>query len=259
MPNRWSWIALGLGFYIAFALRSLPAAVAVPWLVPPEVQVVGLDGPVWRGSATLVSANSMALRNVEWDVHGWPLLTLRLVADVRAELSVGFVETRLAATADAVELGGTRLSTTLTALEPVLPPSAAGIRGSIRAQLERVRLEDGWPTVVVGEVRLAQLAAPPIMATNDQPQLLELGDYAVEFVDAGEGGIINAQFRDMGGGPLEVNGTLSLDRQRVYELAGSVMARPGAPRMLVDGVAFFAPEPGGSGKRSFLFTDVLRP
>lgn len=257
MPNRWSWIALGLGFYLAFALRALPASVALPWLLPPEVRVAGVDGPVWRGSAALVSVDNLSLRNVEWDVHGWPLLMLRLVADVRAELSEGFVATRIAATRDSVELDDTRLDTTLAALAPVLPAATAGVRGSVRAQMARMRFANGWPTAAVGEMRVMRLAAPPIMATRGDPQLLELGDYAVEFVDAGADGAINARIRDMGNGPVEVSGTLSLDAQRSYELAGRVKARPGASSLIVDGLPFFAPEVDSAGNRSFRFTGNL--
>lgn len=251
MPNRWSWIALGLGFYLAFAVRALPASVALPWLVPPQVQLAGIDGSVWRGSAALVSVDNLALRNVEWDVHAWPLLTLRLVADLRADLTEGFVATRIAATTSAVELQDTRLDTSLTALAPVLPPVMAGIRSGVRAQLARLRIADGWPTAAVGELRLMRLAAPPIMATRGDPQLLELGDYAVEFVEAAASGAIDGRFRDMGNGPLQVNGTLSLDAQRNYELAGTVLARPGAPQLIVDGLPFFAPDVDSTGKRSF--------
>lgn len=258
MPNRWSWIALGLGFYLAFALRALPASVALPWLVPPEVRVAGIDGSVWRGRAALVSVDNLALRNVEWDVHAWPLLTLRLVADLRADMTEGFVATRIAATTGAVELRDTRIDTSLTALAPVLPPITAGIRGGVRAQIARLRFADGWPTDAVGEMRLMRLAAPPIMATRGDPQLLELGDYAVEFVDAGPSGAINGRFRDMGNGPLEVNGTLSLDAAHNYELAGTVMARPGASPLIVDGLPFFAPDVDSTGRRSFRFSDTLR-
>lgn len=255
MPNRWSLVALGLGFYMAFAVRSLPAAVALPWLLPPELQAVGLDGTVWRGGAALVSVDDLALRNVVWNVHGWPLLTLRLVADVRASLSEGTVETRLTASADAVELGGLGLSTSLTALAPLLPPATAGTRGVVRAQMETVRIEDGWPTAVVGAARLTQLAAPPIMAARGQPELVALGDYEVRFVGPSDDGTIRAEFRDVGG-PLEVNGSLSLDRRREYVLAATVMARPDAPRMLVDGLAFL-PEADSAGKRSVTFRGSL--
>lgn len=258
MPNRWSWIALGLGFYLAFALRALPAAVALPWIVPAGVQVAGADGSIWRGNAALVAVDDLALRNVEWDLHGGALLTLRLVADVRADLSEGFVAARIAATPNAVELEDTRLDTTLAALAPVLPPITAGIRGAVRAQMERMRFEDGWPTAAVGEMRLTRLAAPPIMATRGDPQLLDLGDYSVAFVDAGASGAINGQFSDIGNGPVEVSGTLSLDTQRNYELSGTIMARPGASPLIVDGLPFFAPEIDSAGKRRFRFSDTFQ-
>src|SRR5690606_20324850 len=128
-----------------------------------------------------------------------------------------------------------------------------------RAQMARLSFADGWPTAAVGEMRVMRLAAPPIMATRGDPQLLELGDYAVEFVDSGTSGAINAQIRDMGNGPVEVNGTLSLDPQRNYELAGTVLARPGASPLIIDGLPFFAPEVDSSGKRSFRFNGNFQP
>src|SRR5690606_2720287 len=53
MPNRYAWIALGLGAYIAFTLSSFPATAAYRWFAPETLRMAGIEGTVWSGRAAL--------------------------------------------------------------------------------------------------------------------------------------------------------------------------------------------------------------
>jgi hypothetical protein len=194
----------------------------------------------------------LALRDVEWQVRALPLLIGRVVAEVEARLADGFVNTRVSATRAAVELRELRASTSLPALQGLLP--VQGTNGLASLTLDRLRLESGWPTAVVGELQLAQLEVAPFIPTGE-PGLIPLGDYEIRFTDTSEPGL-DATFRDLGG-PLEVAGTLRLDRDRAYALEGYVRPRSNASSALLQGLDIMTSEPDASGRRNLTMTGSL--
>lgn len=250
--SKWSWLALGAGAYIAFALALFPAATAYSWFAPAEVQMVGVAGTVWSGGAELASVGGVAFREMRWRVRAWPLVVGRLSGTFEARLADGFVNGALAATPRYVEFTDLRASLGLPELQRVLP--LRGVEGVASVVLERLRLEGGWPTQVVGSLRLGQLRAEPFIPTG-QPGLIPLGDYEVTFGETqGEG--LAATFRDTGG-PLEVTGTLRVDRARQYTLDALTQARPGAPEPLLQGLEVMAAEPDAAGRRRLTLTGSL--
>ncbi len=252
MPSQWSWVALGAGAYVAFVLSSVPAATALRWFAPPELDLVGVEGTIWAGSAAAGAVAGLAVRDVHWRLRPWPLLLGRVGADVDAQLDDGFVEARVAAAGSSVRLSDLRASTSLPTLRRVLP--IQGMQGLASATLAALELRDGWPTRVVGVLRLAQLQAEPLMPIPNV-RLVPLGDYEVRFNDS-EGAGIAAEFRDTGG-PLEVTGTLTLDLERRYTLDALVEARPNAPQPLVEGLAAMTSEPDAEGRRRLEMTGTL--
>lgn len=244
MPSKWSWLALGAGAYVAFALSLFPAATAIRLLAPPELGLVGVQGTLWSGSAAVGSIAGLAVRDVRWTVRAWPLLIGRLGGRFAAELDDGFVDAELAASGRTLRLTDLRASTSLPTLRQLLP--IQGIEGVASATLATLELRDGWPVSVVGELQLAQLQTAPLIATRNAG-LIPLGDYEVRFTDTGGQGVA-AEVRDTGG-PLEVAGTLTLDLERRYTLDALVEPRPGAPQALIDGLAVMTADPDAEGRR----------
>lgn len=253
MPNRYAYVALGVGAYVAFALSTLPATVGVRLLdafAPDAVRLSGIDGTVWSGRAALGSAGGLPLRDIVWNADALPLLIGRVDAHVEARLSDGFVQTAVSARAGDVLLEDLRASTSVDALSPVIPLQGAG--GQISVALNRLRLQDGWPTEALGEARIARLEVPPLLPGAGE--LIPLGDYEILFVEAPSG--IAARITDSAG-PLRVDGTLSLTPDRRYALEGHAAARPDAPPELVQGLDLMAGEPGADGLRPFSLTGSL--
>jgi len=240
----WHWIAVGVGAYLAFTLSSFPAATAYAWFAPPTVQLAGIEGTLWSGRAAGGSAAELALRDVRWRVHAWPLLLGRVAADLRAQLDDGFVSAHVQATRRRVQLSDVQVSTSLPTLRNVLP--VAGMRGTVSFKNGALDLDlvRGWPTKLVGELTLAQLEAPPLIA-GPRGKLVPLGNYAVRFVDGTDG--IKAILNDTGG-PLEVSGTLTLDAERAFLLDALIKPRAEAPRELVDGVKAMTEDPDAEGR-----------
>lgn len=253
MPNRYAWIALGLGAYIAFALSTFPAAAAYRWFAPPELKLTGIEGTVWSGRAALASAGDLAMQDLRWRIDALPLVIGRVVGRARAALGEGFVESEVTLFPGGdIELRNVRMSTSLASLATAAP--IGDVRGQLAVTLERVTLRDGWPVEAVGQARLAQLSAPTF-GPSGQSAPVPLGNYELTFVESADGGIA-ASIRDTGG-PLEVAGRLALDENRRYRLEAGVAPRADASPELVRALDFMAGEPGPDGKRPFELTGSL--
>jgi general secretion pathway protein N len=251
VPSKWSWIALGAGAYLAFTISMFPAG-AYQWFAPANVSLVGVEGTIWNGSAAVGSIAGLGVRDVRWRLRALPLVIGRLGARFEARLADGFVSGSVVASIGGVELNDVTASTSLPVLREVLP--LKGVEGLASAALETLRIEDGWPSAVVGNLRIAQLQVVPFMPTS-QPGLMALGDYEVTFTDTGGRGLA-ASFRDTGG-PLEVTGTLTVGARREYMLDGFVKPRANAPQALVDGLTVMTGEPDASGRRQVTLTGTL--
>jgi len=252
VTNRWSWLALGVGAYIAFTLAAFPAGTALRWWAPPGMTFQGVEGTLWSGGAASGSAAGFTAQDLRWRVRPWSLLLGRVSASVEARFPDGFVSTDVVATPSRVQLTALRGGTSLPSLVGLLP--VRGIRGQASVAFDSIEIENGWPSSAVGELKLAGLEAAPFIP-NGTADLLALGDYTVTFTPALEGGLA-ARFVD-NGGPLEVSGTVALDAGRAYTLDALIEARPGAPEALLQGLDVMTSEPDAEGRRRLTLTGSL--
>lgn len=254
MPNRYAWIALGLGAYIAFALSMFPAAAAYRWFAPDSLRMTGIDGTLWSGRAALASAEGLPLRDLRWQLDALPLLIGRVHGRVQTRLADGFAEARMRSsfTGRRVELRDVQVGTSLSALAPIVP--IGDVRGRIAVRLDRLELVDGLPASLVGQANVGELEVPTFIP-GGRGEPIALGDYALRFEDTNGEGIL-ARFNDTRG-PLEVDGTLTVDRQGRYVLAARAAARPDAPRELTQALELMGGEPEPDGKRPFEISGSL--
>ena len=73
-------VAIGLLTFVTGVVLLFPARVAYHWFAPSTVQAGGLDGSIWSGSATEVTAAGLYLRDVRWRLKPMRLLTGKLGA-----------------------------------------------------------------------------------------------------------------------------------------------------------------------------------
>jgi len=250
--NRWSWLALGVGAYLAFALSTFPAATAVRWFVPPPVALNGVQGTVWSGSAASGTIGGLPVQDVRWHVRAWTLLTGRVGANVEGRLADGFVNTGITASTSRVQFDDFRGGTSLATLALLLP--VRGMRGQASVALSSLELENGWPARILGELKLAALEMVPFGSSGNS-SLVPLGDYTVTFGDAPARNIA-ARFVD-NGGPLEVAGTLVVSPAREYTFDALIKPRNGAPQQLIDGLKVMTADPDSNGRRRLTLTGSL--
>lgn len=252
MPVKAPWLALGVGTYLAFTIAFFPASVAYRWFAPAELRLAGIEGTLWSGQAALGSVGEFGLHEIEWEVRPWSLLLARVSGQVQTRFSGGFLDTGIRLGLGGTSFTGLRAATSLETLSTVLP--IRGTRGQASVDFTELVLRDGWPVGAVGELRLGEVAVPPLAPTGSGG-LIQLGNYSVDFGDTSGDGLAGT-FTDQGG-PLEVTGSLRLNPNRDYLIEGVVRARADADAALTQGLEFMTGEPDAAGMRTFSLAGSL--
>jgi len=239
MKKLW---ALGIGAFLILALVTLPASVLLSFVHPANVTLSGISGTIWKGRAQAVRSGTMHLGSVDWVLNVFSLLTGKLGADVKVVRTDGFAQGSVAAGA-----GGRITLRKFNAAAPVsaLPPSVVrgGWTGTLNLKLAEMTIADAWPATLTGTIEVTDLVGPA-----NRPAAL--GSYKVVFPEGpAAGDKLTGALTDMGG-PLAVNGTVQLNRNRSYLVSGMIATRPDAPGDMARTLEILG-EPDAQGRRQF--------
>jgi general secretion pathway protein N len=206
-------VAVGLLTFVAAFVVIFPARVAYHWFAPPVVQAGGLDGSIWSGSATEVTAAGLYLRDLKWRLKPLNLFVGKLAARVEAKPSAGFLEADVAA-----GLGGDVSLANVNASLPLRDFATIarmpGLSGNASVQFEELRISDGLPVAAVGTVEIANLVAPMVDSSS-------IGGYRAEFFT--ENDAVVASVEDVNG-VFDLAGSLTVSADRNYQFIGKVAA-----------------------------------
>jgi hypothetical protein len=128
-------------------------------------------------------------------------------------------------------------------LVSALPPNLQSLRGKIHADLAHVRVKGQALKAIEGVVEAHDLR------DGEGSNAQRWGSYSLTF-PASTGGDPIGQLRDLGGGPLAVEGTLRLTPEPGFDLEGLVTARPTASPELAKDLQFLG-SPDAQGRRPF--------
>jgi hypothetical protein len=243
--KRTIWlIFFGALVFAGIVVARLPAS----WVLPgPKsgVTCADIDGTVWTGTCTGLNVQQQPVGDLSWDVHASRLLAGKLNADI--------VITRPTGTAQGnVEVGLDKNITArdVTADLPLdreavaaLPPNLQTLRGKIHAELAHVRVEGQALKAIQGVVEARDLT------DGEGRDAQRWGSYSLTFPPS-TGGDPVGQLRDLGSGPLAVEGTLRLTPEPGFDLEGLVTARPSASSELAQDIQFLG-SPDAQGRRPF--------
>jgi general secretion pathway protein N len=249
MKKVWPLVALGIGAFLLLALVTLPARVVLSYFHPPGVTLTGVSGSIWSGRAQAVRSGAMHIGSVEWKLALVPLFTGKLGADVKVTRTDGFIQASVAASpAGTVTLRDLDAQLPLGALPSNVAPG--GWTGALRLKLAQLTLANGWPVAASGTVDVADLVGPA-----NRPAAL--GSYKVVFPAEGaaSGDSFSGALSDTGG-PLAVNGTVQLSRNRSYLVNGMIATRPGAPSDMTRTLEILGP-PDDQGRREFTLEGTM--
>jgi hypothetical protein len=199
--------------FVVGVIVTFPARVAYDWVALPGVQLAGIEGSIWAGSARELVVARIYLREVEWRMRPLSLFTGKLGLRVEAVPPSGFLESDLALT-----IGGNFIASDLKASLPLQmfadSLNMPGLSGNSSLDFGRMRVDNGVLVEANGTIAVASLVAPLV---DPSP----IGAFRMEFVNS-ESGVV-ASIEDTGG-VFDLAGSLTIFADGRYEFRGLVAA-----------------------------------
>jgi general secretion pathway protein N len=231
LPRYW-YAALAV-LFLVLLVATAPARLVRPFLPSGQVLLQGLQGSLWRGSASraLVAtpAGYASLGALRWRLSPWSLLTLSPSLSVDSQWGSQTVNGRVRLRGpDSVDLSKMEINAAAGLLRQFLPVM---VSGSVSLQLQQLSLREGLP--VRGEGRAVWQNAR--WESPEGP--VALGSYALEFEqprgEALAGTVLTLS------GPLRAEGSVALDGRR-YDLDLVISSEQAIDQQLQQGLSLLA-------------------
>ena len=226
--------------FAGFVIARLPAS----WVMPDPKSGMAcseVDGSVWNGTCTGLTVQQQPVGDLSWEVHAMRLLSGKINADVVVTRPTGSIRGNVESGFDK-KIVARDLLVDLPVdqeLASAFPPNLRSLRGKIHAQLAYLRVDGQIIRAIEGIVEVHDLS------DGDQ----KWGSYSVTFPPP-TSGVPVGQLKDLGSGPLAVEGSLKLTPAPGFDLQGLVAARPSASADLVQNLRFLG-SPDAQGRREF--------
>lgn len=247
--KRTLWLVVfGVLVFAGIVIARLPAS----WVLPgPQsgIACVDAEGTVWNGACTGLTVQRQAVGDLSWEVHAMRLLAGKINADVvltrptgtaRGNVESGF-DKKMVARDVVLDLPIDQ------EMAAALGPNLSRLRGKVHAQIAYL-LVDSHQAIrtVEGVVEVHDL--------TDGAQ--QWGSYSVTFPPPTTGDPVG-QLKDLGTGPLAVEGALKLTASPPgFDVEGLVAARASASPELVQDLRVLG-SPDAQGRRPFSFESTF--
>ena len=238
-------IIAGFFTFLIVLIATFPARVAYNWLAPAEIQLSGISGSIWNGSAIDGKAGGAYIQNLAWQFKPMALLGGNLAFTASGNPAAGTMNTEVALGLDG--------NLTLTDFVGSVPLDLVhqsfqqvGIRGDVAMQLDSLIIKDGLPVAAYGAVTVTDFFAPLLSKS-------EIGDGRADFLTTDVGIVGNVE--DMSA-VLDVSGTITLEQNGSYTFIGEVGETAETPRSISDQLRYLG-SADERGRRPFRFEGQL--
>jgi hypothetical protein len=242
IDRRTVLVAAGLLALFAGLVASFPARLALDWFAPSELRAWGVDGTIWRGRAAELALDNRNLGTLTWSARPAAMLRLRPTWDMDLRRPDGYARGRVGFSliSDRQRITNFEATLGLGTLPPTVVP--IGVTGQLQASIQRLDLDRGWPTTIVGRAMVRDLELPGVIIT--------IGPVSFHFPEqagppAGE--IVATE------GPLLVDGQVELPARDQWHFRAELAAGQNAPREVIEGLTFVGEDLGG-GRRMVTFS-----
>jgi general secretion pathway protein N len=238
-------IIAGFFTFLIVLIATFPARVAYNWLAPPEIQLSGISGSIWNGTATEGKAGGAYIQNLAWQFKPMALLGGKLAFTASGNPAAGTMNTEVALGLD----GNLTLSDFVGSVPLDLVHQSfqqGGIRGDVVMQLDSLVIKNGLPVAAQGAITVRDFFAP-LLSTS------EIGDFRADFLTTDIGIVGNV--KDMSA-VLDVTGTITLTQNGSYTFIGEVGETAETPRSITDQLRYLG-SADEQGRRPFRFEGQL--
>ena len=239
------YIFAGFVVLLLVLVVTFPARVAYQWFAPQDIQLSGISGSIWRGSATEGLAGDAYLRDISWQFKPGALLGGEVAFATTSSPAAGTIDADVAVGLDGtVTLSEVSGSVPLDLVHPVFQRN--GTSGDLNLNFDSFVMQNGLPVDVSGALTVANVYVPDLSAGV-------LGDFRADFrtVD----GQVSAIVDDLSG-VLDIAGEITIAPDGSYSLVGDVAARPSAPPSIEQQLRYLG-SPDPQGMRQFRFEGSL--
>jgi general secretion pathway protein N len=236
--------------FIVTLITAIPARV-IDLIGGDALRLSGASGTLWNGSAQQVMVGRLQFGRTQWRTSAGALLLGRLKLNVDTALPGGFARGDVS-----LSLGGTLRVSDFEAAGPL--EALGGMLGFPQASGEAsvavtmAELSDGWPTRLVGTVRLGNIPLA-VAGVTDGSMINILTEFDVP--ETPDDGRVPGAVSDQGG-PLQIAGTITFYPPANYDIDSLINVRADAAPELRQGLALLGPE-GPNGSRQFAMSGSL--
>lgn len=238
--RRGIWITvLAVVAFAAIVIARLPAT----WVIPDSngaFSCAAIDGSIWSGTCTGLTAQGSSIGDVTWNVHALRLLTGKLSANLALNRPTGSLHGDFDVGFDkAVTARNVQAAFPLQdeAVKLLLPQNLRTLQGSANVDIAFARVVNNIVKQIQGRVEVHDLE------DHDRGQVTSLGSYSLTF--PGGDGVPQGRLRDLGG-PLGIDGTVSIKQdQPGIDVNTYITPRSDAPAALVDQMQILPRDPQG--------------
>jgi general secretion pathway protein N len=239
------YIVAGIVVLLLVLVSTFPARVAYQWFAPPDLQLTGISGSIWKGTATEGLAGDAYIRDISWQFKPAALFGGDLAFATTSRPASGTMNADVAVGLDGtLTLSSLSGGVPLDLVHPVFQQN--GISGDLSLSFDNLALRDGLPVDINGAMTVANVYVPDLSAAV-------LGDFRVDFQTVD--GTVTGTVDDLSG-VLDVAGVITLAADSSYSLIGEVAARPSAPPSIEQQLRFLG-SPDERGFRPFRFEGSL--
>ncbi|WP_157960416.1 type II secretion system protein N [Marinimicrobium alkaliphilum] len=204
------WSLLGLVFFLWFVLTQIPAHWGA-WAMTRSgnVALSGVNGTLWNGRASLatvrVDGEEFSLGELRWRIEGGSLLVLSPCARVQTQLDRQRLSARVCASLNGnLVIHDADISAPATVIEHLVPDE---LDGQLSGRFERVELDQTGLRYIRGNGSWRNVRV------NDGQNWYDIGSFAADFSDDGEGNLVANIF--------DLEGVLGLEvKAQVYAIGG---------------------------------------
>ncbi len=215
---------LALLAFAAILIARLPASWVIP-SPPAAVACAGSDGTLWNGTCSGLTVQGQQVGDVVWELHPGSLLSGKIGAHLAVtRTGGGALQTDLESSFSGKTVTLHNLKADVQMDAALMAALHSDMHGAMRLDLATARVEDGNLTDIKGHIE-----ARDLYQTGGTPG--SIGNYAVDFPGGTQPP--KGKLRDVGG-PLSVEGEVSLEPQRRVVVNGMVAARPTADPSLAN-------------------------
>jgi general secretion pathway protein N len=238
-------IAAGIFVFLIVLIATFPARVAYNWFAPPEIQLSGIAGSIWNGTASEGKAAGAYIQNLAWQFRPGALLGGKLAFTASGSPAAGTMTTEVALGMN----GDLTLSDFVGSVPLDLVHQSfqrSGIRGDVVLRLDTLVIKDGLPSEAFGTITVTDFFAPMLSTSA-------IGDFRADFQTADNGIVGNVENMSA---VIDVTGTITLTQNGSYTFIGNVGATAETPRSITDQLRFLG-SADENGQRQFRFEGQL--